>query len=180
MRRLSKLLTTLALFSSVVLANDILIVDTSGSLSGHQTEVKKIVQKYLKTSGKVLAFNSVPYFIKSESELNFTGSTALSRALEEVKSEDVDFLIIVTDGLPDNETKSIKVANELKQRGVKICGVFVSNTSTVSNTFNLIANKTFMVSDVNKALELCNESVKLELIWEGAIHKSVKADRYVF
>ena len=180
MKTINKYLTTLVLLSSVAIANNLLVVDTSGSLLGHEKEVQEIVKKYLKKSGKVLAFNSSPYFIKKAEELNFTGGTALSLALEKVKSENVDFLTIITDGLPNNEAKSIEVANELKQQGIKICGVFVSNDSKVPNTFELIADKTFVIKDINKALELCNDSVKNNLLGLEAIHKSVLADKYVF
>lgn len=181
MKMLNKYVTTLALLSSVTLANNLLIVDTSGSLSGHEKEVKTIVQKYLKKSGKVLAFSDSPYFIKNEDELNFRGGTALSLALRKVKSENVDFLTIVTDGMPNNEQASIQIASELKQQGIKICGVYVnSNDSKVPNTFNLIADKTFVIKDINKALELCNDSVRNELLGLEAVHKSVEANKYVF
>ncbi|WP_428739382.1 hypothetical protein [Sulfurimonas sp.] len=179
MEKITKIFVALAFTASASLADDMLIVDTSGSLANKQKEVRAVVNQYLKKSIKVLAFNSSPYFVKHERELNFNGDTALSLALNKVQTENINFLTIVTDGLPNDEEESIKVANRLKQQGVKICAVFISDNSEIPKTFNLIADRSFIISDVNKALDTCSDSVKQELGYQ-AIQKTVELDKYTF
>jgi nucleoside-triphosphatase THEP1 len=180
MKTIIKIFVTLLLMISATNARELLMIDTSGSVSGNAKEVKEIVRKYLKTSGEVLAFASSPYFVKNENELTFGGGTALSLALKKVQSLGVNYLTIVTDGEANNENESIRIANELKRQGVKICGVYVSNGSAIPKSFKLIADRTYGVSQINKALDVCNDSVKQELIGREAVHKSIQADKYVF
>lgn len=160
-------------------ARDLLMVDTSGSVESNAKELKNIVRKYLRTSKNVLAFNSKPYFVQSENELSFGGSTALSLALKKVQPLGIDFLIVLTDGSPDNPEKSIAMARKLRDSGVTICGVYVSDSLEVPKTFELIADKTFAVNQFNDAVTNCTD-IRQDLMGTEAISKSVDADKYAF
>ena len=160
-------------------AKDMLLVDVSGSVKPHAKEVKSMVHKYLKTHTNVLAFASRPYFVKSEDDLEFGGGTALSLALEKVKNLEVDFLIVVTDGIADEPEKAITVAKTLKSEGIVICGVYVSDSLEVPETFEKIADRTFAVNQFNQAVTHCT-NIREDLMGLEATHKSIDADKYLF
>ena len=161
-------------------AKELLLVDTSGSVASHTTEVTQMVRNYLKTHRNVLAFSSKPYFVKSEKDLEFGGSTALSLALDEIEPIGSNFYItIVTDGEPDNSTKTIKSAQRLKKLGVKICAVYVNNNFNVPDVLSAIADKTFSVNQFSKAIHECS-AIKDELIGVEAVHKHVDINKYQF
>ena len=180
MKRVISIVMVMLLMLTQLNAKDLLVVDTSMSVKSKAQEVKNIVHKYLKGSDKnVLAFSSDPYFIKSEDELVFRGSTALSLALKKIQPLGIDYLIIVTDGSPDNPEEAIVMANKLKDSGVTICGVYVSDTLEVPEAFEKITDKTFAVNQFNQAIAHCTD-IRQDLIGTEAIHKSVDADKYVF
>lgn len=178
--KLIKIALILFISISTSMAKDLLIVDTSGSLSANEKEVRSVTHKYLQTNQDVLAFADQPYFIKDESELEFGGGTALSLALERVKTLDVDYLTIISDGVPNNEEEAIRIAKTLKDTGIKICGIYISDTLTVPDTFKIIADRTFAINEIHKALEYCDDSVREELLGTQAQHKVVDGDKYVF
>jgi len=160
-------------------AKDMLLVDTSGSVEPSAQEVKNMVHKYLRTNKNVLAFASKPYFVQEEGDLVFGGGTALSLAFEKVKSMGVDFLIVVTDGMADNPAKAIAMAKKLKNNGVTICGVYVSENLEIPEEFAKIADKTFAVNQFNQAVKHCTD-IREDLMGKEATHKTVDADKYLF
>ena len=160
-------------------AKDLLMVDTSGSVKSSKEEVKSIVHRYLKQHDNVLAFASKPYFVKSEDDLSFGGGTELSLALKKIQPLGIDFLVIVTDGIPNEPEEAIKIAKELKNSGVTICGIYVSDSLDVPQTFEMIADRTFAVTQFNQAITHCT-NIREDLMGIEAIHKSVNADKYVF
>ena len=180
MRRLRSILIVVAVLGVSLSAKDLLIVDTSGSVTSHAQEVTEMVRSYLKTHQNVLAFSSKPYFVKSEKDLQFGGSTALSLALDEIEPIGRNFYItIVTDGEPDNNLEAIKAAHKLRKSGVKICAVYVSNNHNVPEVLNAIADKTFSVNQFSKAIYECS-AIKDELIGVEAVHKHVDINKYQF
>lgn len=179
MKKIINITLVILVLLTHVSAKDLLLVDTSGSVQSRKEDVKTIVHKYLKKYDNVLAFASKPYFVKSEDDLSFGGGTALSLALKKVQPLGIDFLVIVTDGIPDEPEEAIKIAKELRSSGVTICGVYVSENLDVPATFEMIADKTFAVTQFNQAISHCT-NIRDDLMGIEAIHKSVDADKYIF
>lgn len=179
MKKIIRILLLTLLVWTHLNAKEMLIIDVSGSIEPHAKEVKQMVHQYLENHTMVLAFASKPYFIKNEDELSFEGSTALSLALEKVQSLRMDFITIVTDGSPDNVEKSTAMAKKLKDRGTKICAVYVGEGLKVPKVFSVIADKTFAINQFKLAVSRCTEA-REQLIGIEAMHKSVNIDKFVF
>ncbi len=179
MRRVIKYIAIVLSLLMQLEAKDMLLVDTSGSVESNAQEVKDMVHKYLRTNKNVLAFASKPYFVKDEDDLVFGGGTALSLAFAKVESLGVDFLIVVTDGIADNSAKAVAMAKKLKNSGVTICGVYVSESLEIPEEFSKIADKTFAVNQFNKAVKHCTD-IREDLMGREATHKTVDADKYLF
>jgi len=179
MNKIINILLLLLVVHSTVAAKDLLLVDVSGSTKSKAQEVRIVVQKYIETGGKVLAFSDNVFEIKHADDLIFNGNTNLSLALEKVKSLNIDYLTIVSDGLPMDEDKSIKIAKELKNSAVTICGIFISDSLVVPTTFKIIANQTYAFSEYSKAIAHCAD-MKFELMGKQAKQKSVDINKYTF
>lgn len=110
-------------------ADVITIVDTSGSMTTHDSqggqsrydvacqELEKL-QNSLPGKIAVLAFSSEVIFCPSGIPQFLGGGTALDRALRFAKVADVPGMrfIVISDGEPDNEAEALKVARTYKSR----------------------------------------------------------------
>lgn len=182
MKKILKIVMALCLTINLN-GEDLLLVDTSGSLEGYSTEnkIKQVVRSYLDTSNTVLAFNDDVYMVKSQDDLDFRGGTKLSDALIKVASMDVEYLILLTDGEPNSKTDTLLAFKKLQTNNVKVCSVYISNDSkNVPEVLKQISDQIFVTSQIDQVFELCNSSVRDELIGKTAVIKQVDVNKYVF
>jgi hypothetical protein len=174
---LNKVILIVAL-SIYIFANDeVLILDTSGSLSNISTvvEIKKLTERYLIKGKSIIAFNDDSYPVKSINDLRFGGGTATAKALESVLNANYRYVVIVTDGDSNDNDATIKQANLLKAKGIKICSVFLSSSgANIPETLVKISDKVFLSKDVAGAFSMCSSSkIKEQILGTSAVIKIV-------
>ena len=164
------------LLSSLVFADDILLLDTSGSLSTPQVqkEITDIARIHIDLGKDVLGFSDNVYPIDSLQDVKFGGNTNLSAGLKEAYASNYDYVVLVTDGEPNSNEKTIQEAKLLKESGVKICSVFISDQSRVPLVLAKISDEIFFTSDIKESLKLCNADVRERLLSSGCDKRTVR------
>ncbi len=164
-----KTLITLAVATSLAFAGDLLLLDTSGSLStpAVQSEIKDIAQHNLDKNQDVLGFSDNVYAVNTVEDVVFGGGTNLSAALSQANALNYDYVVLVTDGEPNNEMKTLHEANLLKENGVKICSVFISVDNRVPLVLAKISDEIFYTQDIKESLNLCSNAVRDRLLNAG-------------
>ena len=177
MRQLvNKIVMGLLLSCFLNASEDVLLLDTSGSLSNPATvtEIKNLTQKYLSRGKSIIAFGDDTYAVHKVSDLHFGGGTATSKGLKAALDGNYKFIVLITDGDSDNDGETIVQANLLKAKHVKICSVFLSNsTSNIPITLSKISDKVFLSENISGAFEMCSDEVRHELLGKGAIKRIV-------
>ncbi len=178
----SKVLFSVALSSYIFASDEVLLLDTSGSLDNPSTvkEIKKMTKRYLAKGKSIIAFNDDSYPVNKVDDLKFGGGTATAKGLKSVLNTNYRYVVVVTDGDSDNHSETIKQANLLKARGTKICSVFLSSSgATVPDTLSKISDKVFASTDVAGAFAMCSDSkVVDQLFGKSAVKKTVDDSRF--
>lgn len=183
MKIIVKTIIIICLITSFVNASDLLLIDTSGSMdqSSIKKPIKEMVKSYLKTSNEVFAFNDDVYKVDNENQLEFNGGTVLSNALEHIYSLDIGYVVLVTDGIPDNENKTLSASKKLKEKDVKICSVYLTNSSgSAPSVLEEISDQLFTTNEIDQVFKLCTSAVKKKLISGLAVQKRVDTHRFDF
>ena len=174
---LSKVLFIVMLSSYLFASDEVMLLDTSGSLNNPSTvkEIKKLVKRYLALGKSIIAFNDDSYSVKSIDDLRFGGGTATAKALKAILNDNYRYVVIVTDGESEDNTATIKQANLLKARGIKICSVFLSDSeTTVPEALSQISDKVFRSANIEAAFAMCTSSkTKEKILGKSAVVKIV-------
>jgi len=159
--------------SSLMFANDTtLLVDLSGSMSNRESEIKILVSQYINQKIQIFGFNDKVFELKKISDVYIDGSTNLAKALNKVNNS--KYVILATDGKPDDELAVKNISSQLKQKGVKICSIFLSErNSVVPNILNEISDEIFNSQSLNSAHQLC---VKTKEKWISEDSKIINND----
>ncbi len=172
---------TLVLFGSLYANNDVLILDTSGSMSNTKVvaTVKRLTQEYLNKGKSIIAFNDTAYAVHSVDDLNFDGGTATSKALKSVNTKQYRFVVLLTDGDSDNSEATIHEAKLLHEQNVKICSVYLSASSaSIPDVLLKISDQVFQSTNINAAFKMCSGEVRKKLLGIGAVKKTVNPSRF--
>lgn len=183
LQKIIKILIALLMIMNISSAKDLLLVDTSGSMNNFKTKesVVQIVDSYLGIREKVLGFNDTVYEVKETKDLKFNGGTNLAKAFNYIYSLDIDYVVLITDGIPSNKLKALRASKKLKEKGVKVCGVYVSKEdTTIPKILEKISDQLFVTSNLNQIFTLCSNSVKNRLLGKTAVKKSVNINKYDF
>jgi len=183
MKTIAKTIIIICLTTSFINAGDLLLIDSSGSMDRRSIKkpIKEMVKSYLNTSNEVLAFNDDVYTVKDKNDLVFKGGTALSKALEHIYSLDIGYVVLVTDGIPDSETKTLLASKKLREKDVKICSVYLTNSSGSTPTvLEQISNQLFSTNEIDQVFKLCTSAVKKKLISGLAVQKRVDTHKFDF
>lgn len=175
-------LMLVVVMSSMSYGDDILLLDTSGSLSTQkvQSEVISVASTYISEKKDVLGFSDEIYPINKIKDIQFSGSTNLSAALKEAGEANYDYIVLVTDGEPNSEQNTIVEAMKLKDKGIKICSVFVSDSNRIPLVLAKISDEIFYTKDILSSLNLCNDEVKEKLLSAGCDQKpKVKKEKKI-
>ena len=175
------MLTTLILLGSLYAQDDVLLLDTSGSMSNTKvvTTVKKLTQEYLDKGKSIVAFNDTAYTVHSVDDLNFDGGTAMSKALKSVNTKQYRFVVLLTDGDADNSEATIHEATLLHEQNIKICSVYLSASSdSIPDVLLKISDQVFQSSNITAAFQMCSGEVKKKLLGIGAVKKTVNPSRF--
>ena len=178
----SSVLFSVMLSSCIFASDEVMILDTSGSLDNPQMikEIKKLAKRYLAQGKSIIAFNDDSYPVKSIDDLSFGGGTATAKALESVLNANYRYVVIVTDGDSDDDAATIKQANLLKARGTKICSVFLTSTgASIPDTLSKISDKVFLSKNVAGAFSMCTSSkIRDQILGKSAVVKIVDNSRF--
>ena len=175
------IVVTLILLSSLYAKDDVLLLDTSGSMSNTKvvSTVKKLTQEYLDKGKSIVAFNDTAYTVHSVDDLNFDGGTAMSKALKSVNTKQYRFVVIITDGEADNSEATIHEAKLLHEQNIKICSVYLSASSaSIPDVLFNISDQVFQSSNIKAAFQMCSGEVRKKLLGIGAVKKTVNPSRF--
>lgn len=177
-----KLIGTLcSLFvSSMIYASDtIVLMDLSASMFRNEKAVKKLVKDYLKQNIPLIGFNDTAFEIKKEHEVVMGSNTNLTSALKYTNHyKNINYLLIATDGIPNNEDTVRKEISNLKQQGVKICSIYLSkNNSQPPQVIQDISDKVFTSNSLYSAHNMCK---KIQKKWVAEMAKKINNDETKF
>ena len=175
------LIIAIYLTTNLLNAKDLLLVDFSVSLDTYNTkkQIKSVVKRYLRTSNDILAFNDKVFPILNSENLKFGGGTALSKGLS--RATNYSYIILLTDGIPNDEKATVKEAERLKKQGSKICSVYITNKKkSIPNVLKTISDKVFATREIKQVFELCNSRIKKELIGKTALKIQINPNKYDF
>lgn len=177
-KNLSVLLVATTLFAN----NDsVFLVDTSGSMSKKviRTKVAKVVDTYLKNDVAVIGFNSVAYDVFNVKDLKFKGNTLLGKALKKSIHHSISYIVIMTDGNPSDKEETLNNAKVLKEQGVKICSIYISeNKNKAPKILTDISDAIFVTNDIGKIKKLCGNETRNRLLGKEAVYKVFDETKY--
>ncbi len=178
---LIKLTVGISIAASIACASDtVMVVDSSLSMAGNEDKIQIAIKKALQKNVNAIGFGSYVYPIKKAKDYHLNGSTALSLALEHIDKNfpETKFVILTSDGIP-NDIKATKIAaKRLKQKNIKICSTFIGS-GKIPKILEDISDITF-VSNVDSAIAKCsNKRVKQKLMG-AAIIKKVDINEFAF
>jgi hypothetical protein len=167
--------------ASLACASDTVIVaDSSGSMKGNEKNMQVAIKKALQKDINVIGFGSYIYTIRNEKDYHLNGTTNLSLALEDIDKNypNTRYVIIASDGIPDDINAVKKISDKLKGKGIKFCSSFIG-IGQVPAILKEISDITF-ISNVDLAIAKCsNKRVKRKLIG-SAVRKKIDINAFAF
>jgi uncharacterized protein with von Willebrand factor type A (vWA) domain len=146
-------------FTQTLMATDIaMLVDTSGSMSGKESSLERLVDTIWQKSYDIEAYSFADGVseIKRHKPYNIRigGYTNLSGAIAEVVGQtSLKVLVIMTDGMPNNPQMVQNVVRHLKHKP-KICSVYVG-TGAVPEVLHEISDVVLEEKHIEKSLDRC-------------------------
>ncbi len=136
-----------------------LAVDTSNSMMPYKLDIERVGNTLLKKfpSSKVFLFNSSVTVVSKPKHLKVTivGNTDYEKLFSAVLGESNSVaLILITDGLPNNEDSAIKGAEILQQKGVKICTVYIGS-GPIPQVLRHISDSFVVSHSLDASLDAC-------------------------
>lgn len=141
----------------------VLLIDLSASMLRYESKIKEMAVniKKLHDNTDIYGFNTKLYPLNDISELKKikpTANTDLASALSKLK--DSRYLVLITDGLPDDRQKSEAIMKSMKSLGSKFCIGFIGETRYTPGF--LKDNADFFINDESLEIGIKNCMHKIE------------------
>ena len=164
-------------------ASTLLILDSSGSMAGNESYMKNTVSKNINDDTDIVGFGSTWYNIKKPDDYHINGTTALGDVLEVLNNGNntkFDYIIIASDGVPDNEAQVRTQAKLLKDSGSKICSTYIApKNSQIPEILKDISSAVFL-TDVTDPISKCQGAVKEKILGHTAVVKHIDINQFAF
>jgi len=179
-----KRLIGFALVNSIsVSASTLLILDSSGSMDGNEQYMKSTIEKNLNNDTDIVGFGSKWYNINKASDYHIDGSTALGdilMVLNNGKNQNYEYIIIATDGLPNNPELVKQQAKILQNNGSKICSTFIAPKGTQIPAILMDISSEVFLTDVTDPISKCQGAVKEKILGHTAVKKHIDVNQFAF
>jgi len=184
--QLLKLVLGMSLAGGITLSaatSTLLVLDSSHSMSGNEMHMKKTIRDNLKNGVEIVGFGSYWYNINKADDYHLNGSTALGKILKAVnddKNSNFEYVILTTDGYPDDVELVKKQARILKDSGSKICSTFIAPPNTpIPQILKDISSAVFL-SDAKNPVAKCQGSMQRQILGHTAIQKTIDVNQFAF
>ncbi len=161
-----KAMCTVGIAISSLSSNELVLLDTSGSMHGIRGEnAKKMVKVLLDKGINVLGFSDKIEHINTIADIKYNHGSNLGDALEYIYNNEpkLTYLNVITDGDVGDAYKTLKYGSYLKdQKQVKICSVSV-DTGVIPSQLEQISELAVQTSDILQARVLCQKVRKKAL-----------------
>jgi len=161
----------------------LLVLDSSGSMSGNESYMKATISKNLKKGIDIAGFGSSWYNINKPDDYHINGSTALGKVLKAInddKNANFNYIIISTDGHPDNVDLVREQAKILKDSGSKICSTYIAPINTpIPQILHDISSAVFL-SDVENSVSKCQGEMQEQILGHTATQKTIDVNQFAF
>jgi hypothetical protein len=159
---LRKMIVAGVMMAHTVGAVDIaMLVDTSGSMQNRKEDLVRLMDKVWTYKYDISAFSFADdirqLWHKKPYDIRIGGSTNLSGAVDTLvkKNKLPKVLVIMTDGVPNDNEKVRRAVNEVKRmQQVKICSVYVGNGKVPAILYE-ISDVVLQEAAIDMSLERC-------------------------
>ncbi len=175
-------LTLISMMLSCVIwaetTNVSLLIDTSGSMKGKESEIKSFVFKVMKEQKDmdIFLFNNDVKKVDKNKPLKIypKGGTNLSYALSKVANDDTKAIILITDGEPSSPKRVLKEVEKLKAKKTVICSSFIGNNSRRPEILEKISDVFLVNESLKGSLDECLSNAKIKKVLQPSYEEKIK------
>lgn len=115
---------------SLLEAGVVILVDTSGSMSGQEQALSEAINWLTERVRNYRVYSFGCGIKELENETIQTGcGTPMAHALHKAQEVGKEVVFLLSDGVPDSITDTNQAAQNLRQSGVKLCSIYVGDKS---------------------------------------------------